>query len=106
MALDPTPLSDLLAAADRDALPGDWTGGEAAVGDGQLTRRFAARDGERVVFYALDADGTATLARARWDDDAGEYVVGPDRTERADAATDVALFRAALDLMATWPGDG
>jgi hypothetical protein len=93
-----TPLADLLAAADRDALPDGWTGGGATREDGVLTRRFATPGGERVVFYALD-DGTATLARATWDDEAGEYVVGPDLAERADAGTDAALFRAALELM-------
>jgi len=96
----PTPLADLLAAAGRDALPDGWTGGEATRDAGVLTRRFVTHDGARVVFYALRVDGTATLARASWDDVAGEYVVGPDRTERADAGTDAALFRAALDLMA------
>lgn len=94
-----TPRSDLLAAAGREELPEGWTGGTAEREDGILTRRFATPDGAEVVFYALRDDGTATLARATWDDDLGEYVVGPDRTERAAAPTDAALFRAALALM-------
>jgi hypothetical protein len=97
----PRPLADLLAAAGRDALPDGWTGGEATCDAGVLTRRFATHDGARVVFYALRAGGTATLARATWDDDREEYVVGPDLAERAAAGTDAALFRAALDLMLT-----
>jgi hypothetical protein len=99
----PAPLADLLAATDGDALPEGWTGGEATCEDGVLVRRFVARDEQRVVLYALDADGTATLARATWDADLGEYVVGPDLAERADAGTDAALFRAALALMTTGP---
>jgi hypothetical protein len=94
-----TPLAALLAAAGRDTPPDRWTGGEATHEDGTLTRRFATQDERRVVFYALD-DGAATLARATWDDDRGEYVVGPDLAERADVGTDAALFRAALELMA------
>lgn len=101
MTHDATPLADLLAAVGRDALPDGWTGGEATREGGVLTRRFATHDGERVVFYAVRDDGTTTLARATWDADLGEYVVGPDRAERADAGTDAALFRAALDLMLT-----
>lgn len=105
MTADPATLPALLAAADREALPDGWTGGEATREDGILTRRFATEDGERVVFYACregtDGARTATLARATWDDALGEYVVGPDLAERADAPTDAALFRAALALMET-----
>lgn len=102
MTHEATPRADLLAAADRDALPDGWTGGMAECEDGVLTRRFATHDEERVVFYALGADGPATLARATWDDDHGEYVVGPDLAEQADAPTDAALFRVALTVMAEW----
>jgi hypothetical protein len=98
---DPAPLSDLLAAAERDALPDGWIGGEATREAGVRTRRFVTDDGERVVFYAR-GDGATTLARATWDDERGEYVVGPDLAERADAGTDAALFRAALRLMHGW----
>lgn len=109
--VEATPLADLLAETGRDALPEGWTGGTAEYEDGVLTRRFATHDGEQVVFYAVREDGTATLARATWDGELGEYLVGPDRAERAlngsegragdrsPAATDRALLRAALSLM-------
>lgn len=99
---DAADLEALLAAAGR-TLPDGWTGGEATLADGTLTRRFATPDGERVVFYAVREGGPATLARATWDDDRGEYVVGPELSERFlddGRATDERLFRAALTLMA------
>ncbi len=98
---DAADLEALLAAAGP--LPDGWTGGEATLADGTLTRRFATPDGERVVFYAVREGGPATLARATRDDDRGEYVVGPDLSERFlddGRATDERLFRAALTLMA------
>lgn len=103
---DAADLEALLAAAGR-TLPDGWTGGEATLADGTLTRRFATPDGERVVFYAAREGGPATLARARWDDDLGEYVVGPDLSERCldgGPATDERLFRAALTLLVDWSG--
>jgi len=111
--VESTPLTGLLAETGRNALPEGWTGGTAEYEDGVLTRRFVTHDEERVVFYAVHEDGTATLARATWDGELGEYLVGPDRAERAldrsegrardrsPAATDRALLRAARSLLTT-----